>query len=225
MSTIESADTDMTTLYLAYDSYLMARQLALIIEGIDQVHHLVSYGDEFHRQQLSFPERARLRIERIDTGNSIELLFQAGQQITAELVGLGTVIVGGASMLAATTKLLVGAFSRIRVERQRTQLGEIAIKEAQRRLEVIHEQDAMAVRREQIRVSLEETLVELAKEKTALGLRTPEQLSELASKLERPTSSLDLQLNTGTLIQAALNGQDLVTARLPTNSNERPSES
>jgi hypothetical protein len=213
MSEMESARSNMT-LYLRYEHYLMARQLGLIIVDIDDIHTLLCHGENFRREQVTFPDRARLRVERADTGSSIQLVFHAGQQLVAELLGLGSVVVGGASMLAATTALLVGAFSRIRTERQRAQLGAVAVEAERKELRAAGIERDIALRREQLALILEETIVQVAVRGTTLMQRTPEQNAELALKLTRPISSLDQQLNSGTLIQAALNGQDLATPRL-----------
>jgi hypothetical protein len=217
MPQIESAVSSMT-LYLAYDGYLTARQLGLIIVDVDDIHTLLCHGEDFQRQEVSFPDKARLRIERAETGSSIQLVFYAGQQLMAELLGLGPVVVGGAITVATTAKLLVGAFSRIRIERQRTQLGAIAVETERTKLELERIRGDIALRQEQLRQVLYKTLVDVAADGARFGQRTPEQNAKLASQLTGPMSSLDRLFHTGNLIQVALNGQDLVTPQPPSDS-------
>lgn len=214
MMQAESATPGMS-LYLVYDSYLTARQLGLIIESIDDVHSTLSYGADYRREEVTFPDRARLRIERVDTGRSIEVLFQAGQEMAAELLGPGSVVVGGAGVVAATATLLVKAFSRLRIERQRAQLGEVAVDAERDRLEIFRRGAALEIRREELVLAAHEVLVRIAADQALLGQRTPEQVVELAKDVARPMSALYYQLNSGSLIKAALDGQDLVEPRPP----------
>ena len=211
MQPVEPRGSDMR-LYLAYDAFLTARQLTFVIEAIDDSYMLLSHSEEFRRERMTFPERARLRVARAETGNSIQLVFQAGQETLADFLGSGDLIVGGAGILAATTALLVDAFRRIRVERQRAQLGAVVVESARTELELRRDRQLLEIRKDELEVILRETIIDVARAEAVLGLRTSEQIAELATKLARPVASLDQQLNAPNITQASLNGHDLVAS-------------
>jgi hypothetical protein len=107
-----SADSPTLNVYIAYE-YLAAQQFGELLLGLQGVYDELLYADAPFLRQLPSAPAARLRIETIETGNSVTVYLAHG---ITQLVGSADPSLvraaGGVAALTATGTLIMRLFHR-----------------------------------------------------------------------------------------------------------------
>jgi hypothetical protein len=208
------ADDDALPLYIAYD-FLPAHRLGAILVELDRIHAGFCHAHDFARHDLTFPDSLRLRVDRVETGNSVQLTLTPGIQQVVEFVGSNPVAVGGVPALVATGMLVVSFFSRMRREIQQTRLGNLAIRDERARVRAREIALQRAVEGVELARVVEHAAITARVARTWYGHGDPEEMMRLAEQLEKPLANLDREFNAESVWRVVMGREELVERERP----------
>lgn len=213
-TTVDTADGDSFVLpmYIEYD-YLPAYQLAAVLSAFDDLYSSFSHADDFARSQLTFPDTLRLRMVRVETGNSVLLTLGPGIQQIVEFFSDHPV--GGVAALAATGSLVLTSFSRLRKETQQAQLGHAAVRVERAKADIAEARARAAAQAADVASAVQRAAAVAGIADTWFGTGGPDQLMRLSQQVRAPLETLDIVFHSDNIVRAALGGQDLVGPKPP----------